>query len=157
MVLVGDGKNQSAGQSLTLPHLKELLRLGNPAFLFALVGLQRLDAAGANVGTLLVLGMTDSGIGAICPILRGVPHLHGAAHPIVDPLNVFTVAAFRVMADKNGLAEGDTVCDGGNCLLRSVCILGTAGAVVGESFAALLGTVYKVCIFVVDLAAQFKQ
>ena len=147
--MVGDGKSQIAGQSFTLPHLKELLRLGNSAFLFALVGLQRLDAAGANVRTLLVLGMTDSGIGAVCPILRGVPHLDGAAHSIVDPLNVFAVAAFRVMADKNRLAEGDAVRNSGNCFLRSVCILGAALAVVGESFAALLGTVYKVCTLVV--------
>jgi type IV secretion system protein VirB4 len=36
VVLVGDGKSQIAGQSFTLPHLKELLRLGNLSAFYAM-------------------------------------------------------------------------------------------------------------------------
>ena len=97
------------GQPLGGPCLPVPGRFRNGPLSLALVGLDGLDAAGANVGPLLVLGVADGSGCAVCPVGRGIPHLDGAAHPVRDPLGVLACAAFGVVAYQDGLTEGDVI------------------------------------------------
>jgi hypothetical protein len=81
MVKVGNGAGLCFGESFTTPRFQELLRFGDGPLLSALVGIKRLDTAGANIGPRCVLGVTNSTSGAVGPILRRVPHLDCFTHP----------------------------------------------------------------------------
>jgi hypothetical protein len=61
------------------------------------------------------------------------------------------------MAYKNGLAERDSVRDGRDRVMRSVCIRGAFVAVFAETAASFLGPIDQCSIFIVDLSAHFGE
>jgi hypothetical protein len=75
----------------------------------------------------------------------------------LDPLGVFAGATSGVVAYQDRLAERDSVCDGRDGIVRSVCILGAFVAVFAEAFASLLGSLDQGRIFIVNLSAHCEQ
>jgi len=57
-----------------------------------------------TVGALFVSRVPDSSPGAILPVLRRLPHPHGAAHPVLDALGVLPRALLAVVSDEDRLA-----------------------------------------------------
>src|SRR5581483_1127233 len=117
------------------PHFGLLLA----ALLFALVGLQPLDAAMTDGGQLLVFRMTQGTGCALLPVFGGFPHLHGAAHPIFHALGVLAGLAFAVIAHKDGLPELEPLPDGLHGVARCAGVMGALVAVVLEAVGAFLG------------------
>src|ERR1035437_1477779 len=134
------------------PHLGLLLAL----FLLALAGLQSLDAAGAHVRALLVLGKPDCSFGAALPVFRCFPHLDGAAHSLLDLLGVLPGVALRVVAYKNRLTKRDAVGDCVNGVLCAVSVLSASGAKVFQAVGLRLGPLNQSSIFVADLTGQLN-
>src|ERR1700722_3636311 len=124
------------------PELEPHLGLLFVALLLALVGFQSLDAAMANAGKRLILGVVECPCCALFPVTGGLPHLDRLPHSVLDALGVLPGVALAVVADENRLTKryivGDAL-DGIMCALR---VFDAAVFVVAESVGAFLGAVY---------------
>ena len=117
------------------------MRLGTDPLLLALVGLDGLDAAGAHVRPLLVLGMLDRSDGAVLPVLGRLEGLDGFAHAVRDALGVFACVALGVVADKDGLTERDAVRNAARLRRGALGFVGPALPVALEALGAIFGPV----------------
>ena len=129
----------------------------NDALRLALVGLDAFDAAITHVVALLVFSVQLGRCRAAFPIGARLPQLDGLAHPCLDTLGILARPAFAVMANQDGLAQGDAGCNGLHAAARCVGLLAALLAVVLEALGPLAGALHQGAIFIPNFAAPLQH
>src|ERR1700728_2198752 len=99
VMVICDALAVCPGQRLKL-RLFDLLANFQQRFIgFAVIGLDYLNAARANVRPFLVLGVAESSGSAVGPILGSLPAINSFPHSVLDALRVFPRVLLGVMAN----------------------------------------------------------